>query len=247
MSRRIGVGLLLACVAIAGSAVPAYAQRTAPAFGTGGDNPPHTVNFLLGAFVPRGQDARVEDDVLSVNQTFLVFDLDEFRGPSIGAEWLIPIGNYVEAGAGLSFYRRTVPSNYRDFIDSDGTEIDQELRLRMVPLAFTARVLPLGQAFPVQPYIGAGLAVIPWRYSEFGEFIDFSQGLAIFEDTFAESGTETGPIFLGGLRYGGETFTVGGEIRYQRAEGELGTDFAGSKLDLGGWTYQFTVGYRFFN
>jgi hypothetical protein len=116
-----------------------------------------------------------------------------------------------------------------------------------VPLAFTFRVLPLGQQSAFQPYIGAGLGLINWRYSEFGEFADFTDGTPpiVFEDSFVASGTKAGPLVLGGIRFGGETVTAGGEIRYQKADVELDNRFAGSRLDLGGWTYNFTIGVRF--
>jgi hypothetical protein len=59
------------------------------------------------------------------------------------------------------------------------------------------------------------------------------------------SGTATGPVVLGGIRFGGETLSAGGEIRYHKAEGDLSSDFAGNRIDLGGWTYNFTMGVRF--
>ena len=59
------------------------------------------------------------------------------------------------------------------------------------------------------------------------------------------TGTSTGPVVLGGVRFGGESLTAGGEIRYQKAEGDLSSDFAGNRIDLGGWTYNFTIGVRF--
>ena len=61
--------------------------------------------------------------------------------------------------------------------------------------------------------------------------------------TDAKSGV--GPVAFGGLRFAGDSFSAGGEIRYQRAEGDLDNRFAGNKIDLGGWTYQFTFGFRF--
>jgi hypothetical protein len=181
----------------------------------------------------------------TVNQSFLAFDPDEFGGASIGGEWLVALGRFFEAGAGVSYTGQTVPSVYRDFIDSDGTEIDQDLELRIVPIAFTVRYVPFGQSTPLQPYVGGGLGVINWRYRESGEFVDFGAGRVIFEDTFEGTGTSTGPIFVGGVRFAGRRLTAGGEIRYQHAEGDLPDDFAGSKIDLGGWTYTATVGLRF--
>ena len=226
----------IACALVASAAVLTSASNAAAQ---------QTLNFSLGAFTVRGEDARTEGDVLNANRTFLVFDVSEFNSGSIGTEWLVPLGNFIEAGAGLSFSRRTVSSVYADFVDNDGTEIDQDLRLRLVPVAFTVRVLPLGQRNALQPYFGAGLGVIRWRYSESGEFIDFARNREIFRDQFVAEGSETGPVVVAGLRFGGETVSAGGEIRYHSAEADLDDRFAGSKLDLGGWTYNVTVGVRF--
>ncbi len=204
-----------------------------------------TLNFTLGGFVPKGFDARVEGDTLIENRDLLLFEMGDFAGGAVGAEWLIPLGEYFEAGAGLGFYRRTVASIYEDFEDNDGTEIDQDLRLRIVPLTFTIRVLPLGQSNGVQPYLGGGIGVFAWRYSESGEFVDFADGGTIFNESYVESGNETGPVAFGGIRFAGDTLAAGGEIRYQAAEGDLSEAFLGPRIDLGGWTYAFTLGVRF--
>jgi hypothetical protein len=252
MVKKISSCVLLACAAILIGVSPAYAQRTAPAFGRSSDVAPMTVNFLLGGFVPRGEDARVDGDVLvgNLDDVGLAFDVGDFKGVTVGGEWLIPFGNFIEAGVGLSFSRKTVPSVYAEFVDSDGTEIDQDLRLRIVPLSFTVRALPLGVESPVQPYFGAGLGVFFWRYSETGEFLDFAfDPPRVFTDneTYRDSGTQAGLVVLGGLRFAVDRWSVGGEIRYQKADADLdpNIDFAGTKIDLGGWTYQFTIGGRF--
>jgi hypothetical protein len=223
------VGLLIAAVLIGAS--PAHAQQT--------------VNFTVGHFSPFDPSSRVSGDVINENLTFLVFDPDEFGGASFGGEWLVGLGTFLEAGAGVSYSAQTVPSFYADFIDPDGTEVDQDLHLRTTPIAFTVRVLPFGQSSPIQPYFGGGLAVINWKYRESGEFIDFNAGREIFVDTFEATGTSTGAIVLGGVRFAGRRFTAGGEFRYQHASGDLPSDFSAPKIDLGGWTYNFTVGARF--
>ena len=133
------------------------------------------------------------------------------------------MGRIVEGGIGVSFSSRTVPSVYLDFVDPDGTEIDQDLTLRMVPLAFTVRVLPLGQRSPVQPYFGGGLGVINWRYSEIGEFIDFGAGNVIFRDTFVNERQQRRPGRRWVASASPATAASGGfEIRYQKATGDLG-------------------------
>ena len=179
------------------------------------------------------------------NSTFLLFDLDDFNGASVGGEWLFPFGRIVEGGIGVSYSSRTAFSVYADFEDPDGTEIDQDLTLRMVPLAFTVRLVPTGHRSPVQPYIGAGVGIINWRYSESGEFIDFGAGNVIFRDTFVKSGSNVGPVVVGGIRFVGDSAAGGFEIKYQKATGDLDENFAAPKIDLGGWTYNFTVGVRF--
>jgi hypothetical protein len=235
MQTRLIVLTLLAGAALAMSVQTAAAQQT--------------LNFSLGYFTVRGEDARVEGDVLNENRNFLVFDVGDFNGATVGAEWLIPLGEYFEAGAGLSFSRSTVPSVYADFVDTDGSEIEQDLRLRVIPVAFTVRVLPLRQTSPVQPYFGGGLGLFAWRYSESGEFVDFQRRNAIFRDQFVASGTETGPVVLGGIRFAGDAISGGFEVRYQSADAPLGRPFAivqtDPRIDLGGWTYAFTLGWRF--
>jgi hypothetical protein len=238
MRQRLGALALVAGGVLGLDAQPAAAQQT--------------FNFTLGYFTPRGEDARVEGDILNEHrgaEASLVYDIKDFNGAAVGAEWLVPLGRFLEAGAGVSFTRRTVPSVYEDFVDSDGSEIEQDLRLRRVPIDLTVRVLPLSQDSGVQPYFGAGLSLINWRYSEAGEFVDFARRNAIFRDQFAASGTATGPVVLGGLRFAGDSVSAGAELRYHSAAGELGTGFgstsADPKIDLGGWTYQFNIGVRF--
>lgn len=204
------------------------------------------VNITVGQFVPRSESSRTPGDVLVENRGFLSFGIPDFAGPSAGAEWIAGAGEHLEVGVGVTGYRQTVPSVYRDFIASDRTEIAQDLRLKTVTTAFTARFLPLGQHTAVQPYLGAGLGVVRWRYTESGDFVDFGvPARPIRSATFEAQGTEAAPVALVGIRFGAGRLSVGGEARYQQASADLDTRFAGSALDLGGWTYAATVGLRF--
>jgi len=230
MTRRLLTAIVLVCGSLVFNTKPAQAQQT--------------FNVSIGYFTVRGEDARVDGDVLNANRNFLDFETKDFNGPSIGGEWLFPIGNYIEAGAGLSFTRRTVPTVYSRLVNANGSEIDQDLKLRMMPVALTFRVLPLGQNRGFQPYLGGGLDLIAWRYAESGQFVD-TRTQAIFNNSYVESGTATGPVALGGIRFAGDVLASGFEIRYQAAEADLPAPFAGPKIDLGGWSYLFTIGARF--
>lgn len=203
-------------------------------------------NVYVGRFTPRAIDARTEGDVLVRNVDFLEFNIKDFSGATVGGEWLVRMGDLFEAGLGVGFYTRTVPSVYRDFVNNNGTEIDQDLKLRVVPFTATVRFLPLGHRGGVQPYIGGGVGVHSWRYSETGQFVDFTDR-SIFRDRFVGRGSAVGPVVLGGIRVPVGPTAIGGEIRYQSAKSNLPADqeFAGSKIDLGGMNYLFTVKFGF--
>ncbi len=232
MRRLLSSASVLALLAILLAPSPGYAQQT--------------FNFYVGGFVPRGEDDRDREDVLLNNLDFLAFNLKDFNGATVGGEWLIGLNDFVDAGLGLGFSTRTVPSVYADFVNTDGSEIEQDLKLRMVPFTATIRFLPLGRHDAFLPYVGAGVGVIRWRYSETGQFVDFSDR-SIFRDAFTGTGAATGPVILGGARFPIGGLQVGGEIRYQNAKGNLpeSEGFAGSKIDLGGFSYLLTFAVKF--
>ena len=211
---------------------PAYAQQA--------------LNLYLGGFVPRAEDARTNRDVLVGNRDFLDFRIGDFKRATVGGEWLFGLSEVLDAGLGLGIYSKTVPSVYTRLTHSDGSEIEQDLKLRVVPFTATVRFLPLGRDAGVEPYIGAGVGIFAWRYSESGEFVDFSD-FSIFRDRFSASGATAGPVVLGGLAVPLGSSALGFEIRYQSAQGELPNDlgFAGEKIDLGGFNYLATFKLRF--
>jgi hypothetical protein len=206
-----------------------------------------SLNLSAGYFAVRGEDARVDGDVFVENRNLFLFDFNDFNSGSLGIEWLLPIGEFLEAGAGLHFTTRAVDTIYDDYVRPDGTEIEQQLKLRVVPLSATIRVLPLGRSGPFQPYVGGGIGVHLWRYAETGDFIDFTQpGRPVFRDSYVDTGTAIGPVAVFGAKVPIGNLTIGGEVRYQKAEGSLDErDFLAPKIDLGGFHYMGTVGFRF--
>jgi hypothetical protein len=209
-----------------------------------------SLNFSFGGFVPTGEHSRSDDDVLVNNlcclENPLAFNVGDFRGGTIGAEYLVGLGEFFDAGLGVGYYKRSVPSVYLDFINDNGREIQQNLRLRVVPFNATIRFLPLGHTNFFEPYIGGGLAILNWRYQERGDWVDPSDH-AIFRATFEGNGTATGPLILGGVKFPVGPWAFGGEVRWQDAKGDLPADqeFAGPKIDLGGFTYTAVFSVRF--
>ena len=228
--------LTVLAFALISAASPAAAQQS--------------VNFWLGAFTPAREDARSRnddgrsDDVLVNNLNVFDFEINDLDSVTFGGEWLVGLGEYAEAGLGVGFYSDSVDSRYRDLVNENLTEIRQEFKLRIIPYTATFRFLPLGRR-SVQPYIGAGVGLFQWRYSERGEWVDFDS--SIFRETYIGDGVEVGPVILGGIRFPLGSWDVGGEIRYQSAEGDLPEDqgFSGDKIDLKGFNYLLTFNVRF--
>ena len=213
-----------------------------------------TLSLQIGGFVPRGSQTtdgtiindRDVNDVLAADIPFLDFNLKDFNGPTVNGEWLFSVADNIEAGLGIGFYSRTVPSVYADVVNSDGTDIQQDLKLRVVPFTATVRWLPIGHRAGFVPYVGAGIGVFTWRYQETGQFVDTTDN-SIFSGTFTGSGSTTGPVVLGGIRVPVDNWGIGGEIRYQHAKGNLPGDqgFAGTTIDLSGFNYMFTINFKF--
>jgi opacity protein-like surface antigen len=238
---RYATGLAAAAAILAPGAAQAQIRQVSSA------EHRHAIGFTAGGFLPKGEDSRVDGDTLLADLDDLLFDIKDFHGGSFSGEWLFSVGDYVETGVGLGFYQRTVPSVYRGFVNADNSEIEQNLKLRIIPITATVRFLPIGHR-NVEPYVGAGIGAFNWRYSESGEFVDTSDS-SIFRARYKANGTAVGPVILAGIRAPiADVWDVGGEIQYQRASGDTNraeSQLLGDKIDLGGVHVLFTMHIRF--
>jgi outer membrane protein W len=207
-----------------------------------------TVNFTIGYFALKGLDSRVTDDVL-LNELQsaqpLLFEVKDFNSALFGGEYLVALSPHVEAGVGVGYSQRTVPSVYARLTHADNTEIAQDLKLRQIPVAFTGRFLLTPRGSAIEPYVGAGVVAIRYRYSEVGEFV--ADDRSVFPARYLAEGTAVGPMVLAGVRAPVGNWSVGGEVRWQKAQATklLDEGFIGDKFDLGGWTGNFMFGVRF--
>ena len=217
-----------------------------------------SVAFGAGFFQPRGFDRRVDGDTLVANLTqpvipgyepntgSLAFDIGDFRGMPLFGEWNLGINKHIEVSAGLSYFTNKVDSVYRDLVNgpAGNAEIEQELRLTMIPISGLVRFFPNGDPTRIQPYVGGGIAIIPFRYTETGDFVDVNTlDLEIFNAKYTAKGTAFGPVILGGVRFplGGDVYGLTVEGKYQFANGNTGgaaAGFLGDKIDLSGGTIQ---------
>jgi outer membrane protein W len=230
--------LILAVLAVLAPAAPAVAQQS--------------LSLNIGYFDVRSEGSRVAGDTIVANlwapSPFeLGYRVSDFNNVTVGVEWLIPIGQFLEAGIGVGYYSEVVPSYYPELENLDtGSDITQSLKLRTVPITATARWIMTGKRAKVQPYIGAGVGFVIWKYSESGDFVDADYN--VFNWDYTDNGTAVGPVIFGGLRVvASRHVAVGGELRYQYADAPLDSSvgFQGTRLDLGGMTYQASVIFRF--
>jgi outer membrane protein W len=208
----------------------------------------NSVSFSLGYFGLRGIESRDPDDVLVgdlVNAHPLLFEVNDLNGPTFAGEYLLAVNRHVEAGVSLGFSQKTISTVYADITHSNQSEIQQDLKLRQIPVNFIGRFLILPRGSAVEPYIGAGVTAIRYQYSEAGEFVD--QDGFIFPAVYKTDGTAAGPIVLAGVRAPIDNWTVGGEFAWQKVVADVPVDdgLLGTKLDLGGWHFKFNVGFRF--
>ena len=215
--RRLPV--VVGCVAlVAGLFAPAtaYAQQS--------------LNFYVGGFVAergrRSARRRRSATMCCVNNLdFLAFDINDFNGGTVGAEYLVGLGEWLDAGLGVGIYKRTRAERLRRFRqrqrlrDRAGSEAADRAVHRdgPVPAARSHRAA-------VEPYIGAGVAHLQLalqrkrRLRRLQRQLDLPRQLRRqrarrpVRSSSAACGSRSAPL------------DVGGEVRYQNAEGDLPAD-----------------------
>lgn len=252
-------GLAAAVILFAGvAAPPAAAQTPSPPPRMTQDLP--EADFLFGP--PRGSVALrgsllwpgENSDLFTFVQEQLTIDKGDFRSAEVGADVAFTLSPRFDLVASLDIARRSLGSEYRDFVDNDLLPIEQRTALNQTALTATLRYALASRGQRVgrfawiparfQPYLGAGGGVVFWRFQQSGDFIDF-QDFDIFPDEFASNGVAPVAHVLGGTDvqvYKRLMFTIEG--RYQWASGDLGDDFIGFEpIDLSG--FRASAGLRF--
>ncbi len=208
---------------------------------------PRTVVGVFGGWLAASQAGGIFDftrELLTVDER--AFDTGALRfvaGRSIGPR--------LDVQAEVGFSRATVTSEYRDFIDTDDLPIVQTTKLTQAPVGgslrfwLTSRGREVGRLawIPnrIAPYVGAGGGAQWYRFTQFGDFVDFVD-LSIFTDRLESSGwTASGHVFAGTSVSLTRQLFFGVEARYVWAGTPLSADFVGfDNIDLNG--FQATAG-----
>jgi len=239
--KYMGIVLFI-LFAIAIAAFPREHQirryRRPPRFGM-----KNAITVKLGYFMPAG-----ESDLWEYNSELLTVSPSDFNDFSLEVEFSSMAGRFAEFALGFGYYQATHYSSYRDYVDSEGNPIEQQLSLRIIPITFTFKGLPLGRkrGMSVIPYLGAGFGIYFWRYEEVGDYIDFTD-MTIWPTAFESPGSDLGFHLVAGAEIP-VTNQVGViiEIKKTYLKGKLSSDFVGfERFDLGGLALNFGASYRF--
>ncbi|MBK5257477.1 MAG: outer membrane beta-barrel protein [Vicinamibacteria bacterium] len=197
------------------------------------------VEARIGGMVPRAKSILFDDSVILYQ-----VEKKDFAGVFGGIEFTKSLAPNIELGLSIDGYGKEIPTTYRDFTRPSGREIDQTLRLVIVPTSAIIRVVPSGRYRTLAPYAGVGVAAMFWQYEEFGDFIDFDRNdLPVVSDSFKSNGATTGFVLNAGLRYRiNEDVQVTADFRNFSGKQKMGGDFAPNEIDVSGAA--FTLGFR---
>lgn len=201
------------------------------------------LDLRLGAFLPREESNLFSDD-----RELYTVKRHDWNGFTGGAEYSFRVAPSVELGIHMDGYGRSLDTVYRDFETSAGRDIGQTLKLEIVPVGVTLRLVAGGRRAAVAPYFGGGADLYYWRYEEFGDFIDFAApSRPIIADSFLSDGVTAGGHVVAGVRVRlNHDFNLAGEARYHLApKVAMGDDFRGNTLDLSGWSATLGVHVEF--
>jgi Outer membrane protein beta-barrel domain len=168
----------------------------------------------------------------------------DWKGLTGGIAYFSKISRNVELGISVDGYSRQLDTSYRSYTRPDGSEIEQTLRLRMIPVGVSIRFVPTSRRASVAPYLEFGGDAIAYKYEEFGDFIDFfDDSLPVLSDSFVSEGVGFGFHAAAGLKIPiSPDFSLVGEGRFQHAKHQMGDDFRNNEIDLSGWSA--TVGFN---
>jgi len=210
------------------------------------------IHARIGAFFPRADTGAANDLFRDANELYTHggdlsgVDSKDWIGVFGGLEYSVGFGELIEVGLHVDGYGRTLDTSYRDFVDEDGFEIFQTLKVTAVPTGVTLRFAP-GSRTGIEPYVGGGIDAVWYRYEEFGDFIDFRDAAQpVIPDDFVSEGWAFGAHAVAGVRIPiNYDFAIVAEGRYLWAEAEMGRDFRRNRIDLTGASATLGVLIRF--
>lgn len=200
------------------------------------------LRLRAGMFEPAG-----DSDYWIDNEVQYLEDVSDYEAPVFGLDFRLGLGSRLGLLFSFDGYEGDNTRAFRDFVDNRGDEIFNTATVEITSATVGLMMYLAPTHAPVQPYVGVGGGLYGYTVHETGEFIDFSDDDAIFDDTFETDGTTFGYYFLAGLDVPiGSQWSLFAEGRWHNAEDELDGDFdTFGDLDLSGRSIMGGVTIKF--
>lgn len=213
--------------------------------------PPRVTITAHGGYAIASAGSEIFDDVTDQ----LTLQRSDFNSPLVGISLAVPINPRLDVTADIFHAGSTTRSEFRDFVDESDLPIEQSTQLSRTALTLGVKAYMRERGRRVSrlawiparwsPYLGAGGGLMPYRFIQEGDFVDF-ENLDIFTDRFMDDGVAPTLHGLAGVEV---TVTprvvVALEGRYVWARSAMGNDFVNfNDVDLSGFQASLGVGFR---
>ena len=211
---------------------------------------PRVVLGVAGGWLVASQSGGIFD----FTRDRLTVDHGDFDTAMFRFEAGLSIGPRLDALAEVGVSGVSIASKSRDFVGADDLPIAQTTELKQTQVGGSLRLwlIPRGREVGrfawvpsrFAPFVGAGGSAQWYRFTQFGDFVDFID-LSIFTDQLESTGwTASGHLFAGASVGVTRNLFVSIEARYIWADTPLSQDFVGfDNIDLNG--FQATAGIEF--
>jgi opacity protein-like surface antigen len=195
-------------------------------------------------------------DLFSFTTSNLTVNRGDFSALELGADLSFTVSPRVDLVFDVSTSGMSKGSEFRNFVDNNQLPIQQTTSFQRIPLTVNARYYlsergrQIGHYAWVPnrfvPYVGAGVGVMNYDFSQKGDFIDHTT-LAVFPDAFHSSGWSSMGQILAGVEWSTSPgWALRTEARYLISSATPSNDFAGfHRIDLSGVTTSVGFFVRF--
>ncbi len=213
---------------------------------------PHGTISVRGGFAQPSAGS----DVFSFVQEHLTLGRGDFGASALSGDIAVFVTDRLALQLSVGSSGRSVPSEYRDWVDNKELPIKQSTVLRRMPMMLGLRyyLVPPGRTLgrlawvPARfaPYVAGGAGRVWSRFRQSGDFVDYKT-LAVFHSTLRSDAWSYGGYGAAGVEYA-MTPKVGlvAETRYDRASARMSNDFSGfDRIDLSGVSATLGLTFRF--
>jgi hypothetical protein len=203
---------------------------------------------------------RAQSDIFDFTTQKLTASRGDFAGGQVDFEIGVRANDHVDISLGVGHSQSTVHSEFRDFVEDDGSAaglpIRQWTELQRTPfeIGVKAYLRERGRAvsryawvpYAWAPYLSGGVGGMNYRFEQSGDFVDYQTSDIFTKDFVSEGTTPTAHLGAGLDLSLGPHLIATGEGRYQWARADMSDDFQGfDRIDLSGFQVTVGLGVRF--